>query len=67
MTEAFSALFSDPRLAVAAAAAPAAPAPKASPTAANPYAGQWTAKADSGATVATIRIDAIRAAIARRT
>lgn len=42
----------------AAASAPAA-APKASPTtASNPYAGQWTAKADSGATVATIRIDA---------
>lgn len=32
--------------------------PKASPAAANPYAGQWVAKADSGATVASIRIDA---------
>nr|WP_295076808.1 hypothetical protein [uncultured Roseateles sp.] len=44
------------------AAAPAAPAaaaePKASPTAQNPYAGRWVAKSDSGATVATIRIDA---------
>ncbi|MDC8772234.1 hypothetical protein [Roseateles albus] len=36
----------------------AAPAPQAKPTAANPYAGQWVAKSDSGATVATIRIDA---------
>ncbi|MCV2371083.1 hypothetical protein [Roseateles oligotrophus] len=36
----------------------AAPAPKASPAAAKPYAGQWLAKSDSGATVATIRIDA---------
>jgi hypothetical protein len=42
----------------ASAAASAPAAPKASHTAANPYAGQWTAKADSGATVATIRIDA---------
>jgi len=41
-----------------AAAPAAAAAPKASPTAQNPYAGQWVAKADSGATVATIRIDA---------
>ncbi|MCV2352860.1 hypothetical protein LNV09_01650 [Paucibacter sp. B2R-40] len=36
----------------------AAPAPQAKSTAANPYAGQWVAKSDSGATVATIRIDA---------
>jgi hypothetical protein len=36
----------------------AAPAPQAKPTAAKPYAGQWVAKSDSGATVATIRIDA---------
>ncbi|WP_197418154.1 hypothetical protein [Paucibacter sp. KCTC 42545] len=41
-----------------AAAPAAAAAPKASPTAQNPYAGQWVAKSDSGATVATIRIDA---------
>lgn len=31
--------------------------PKAGSTAPNPYAGQWVAKSDSGATVATIRID----------
>ncbi len=38
--------------------APAAkPAAKAS-AAATPYAGQWVAKSDTGATVATIRIDA---------
>ncbi|MCU7371907.1 hypothetical protein PEC18_13830 [Paucibacter sp. O1-1] len=30
----------------------------AAPSAATPYAGQWVAKSDSGATVATIRIDA---------
>lgn len=36
-------------------AAPQASAPAA--TAANPYAGQWVAKNDSGATVATIRVD----------
>lgn len=43
------------------AAAASAPASAARPTkpakAATPYAGQWTAKADGGATVATIRID----------
>lgn len=34
-------------------------APKtAAPSAATPYAGQWVAKSDSGATVAAIRIDA---------
>ncbi|WP_266003878.1 hypothetical protein [Paucibacter sp. PLA-PC-4] len=33
-------------------------APKAAPSGATPYAGQWVAKSDSGATVATIRIDA---------
>jgi hypothetical protein len=37
-----------------AAAAP----PKAGAAPAKPYAGQWVAKSDSGATVATIRIDA---------
>ena len=40
-----------------AAAAPA-PAPAPAAKAATPYAGQWVAKSDSGATVATIRIDA---------
>lgn len=34
-----------------------APAEKASADNQTPYAGQWVAKADSGATVATIRID----------
>jgi len=33
-------------------------APAAAPGAATPYAGQWVAKSDAGATVATIRIDA---------
>lgn len=36
--------------------APAASAPAAKP--ASPYAGQWVAQSDAGATVATIRIDA---------
>ncbi len=31
--------------------------PRAASNAANPYAGQWVAKGDNGATVATIRID----------
>ncbi|MGN6827696.1 hypothetical protein [Paucibacter sp. M5-1] len=39
------------------AASDAAPQ-TAAPSAATPYAGQWVAKSDSGATVATIRIDA---------
>lgn len=33
-------------------------APAAASAPANPYAGQWVAKSDSGATVATIRINA---------
>ena len=37
---------------------PQAPAATGSATAPPPYAGQWVAKSDSGATVATIRIDA---------
>jgi len=35
-----------------------APAAKASATPSSPYTGQWVAKSDAGATVATIRIDA---------
>jgi hypothetical protein len=35
-----------------------APATKASTKPASPYTGQWVAKSDAGATVATIRIDA---------
>jgi hypothetical protein len=34
-----------------------AAAPKGGDAGANPYAGQWVAKSDSGATVATIRIN----------
>jgi len=37
---------------------PQAPAATGSATAPTPFAGQWVAKRDSGATVATIRIDA---------
>jgi hypothetical protein len=37
---------------------PQAPAATDSATTPTPYAGQWVAKSDSGATVATIRIDA---------
>jgi hypothetical protein len=37
---------------------PQAPATTDSATTPTPYAGQWVAKSDSGATVATIRIDA---------
>lgn len=36
----------------------AAATPTANTAPANPYAGQWVAKSDTGATVATIRIDA---------
>lgn len=39
-------------------AASADPAPKAASSASTPYAGQWVARSASGATVATIRIDA---------
>ena len=37
---------------------PQAPAATDSTTSPTPYAGQWVAKSDAGATVATIRIDA---------